>query len=98
MAGGYEVVVTRTDALQLMDQVHPQVLLIDVTTPSLSAEDAGKLLTRAAADRIPVVGLSELNKPIHCEWALAEIRHFLYCPCRPRTMIARIEDAIHSSY
>lgn len=62
-ASGYEVLVAHTgeDALDLLDQQHPDVLLLDLGLPCMSGLDVCKQV-RTRSEVLPIIVLSVRNK------------------------------------
>ena len=96
---GYEVTVAGTGeaAVALIDGYRPDVILLDIMLPGVDGiEIARRLSRRPDTHGIPIVMITALHE-FKTGAGLAEIegiRRFIYKPCRPRTLLEGVEDAI----
>jgi len=96
---GYEVRVATSgeEALGMINGYRPDAILLDVMLPGKSGIDvARELAHRSDTSEIPVVVITALNE-FSTGGGLAAIpgiRRFIYKPCRPKTLIEGVEDAI----
>lgn len=96
---GYQVAVASTgeEALQRIDGPRPDVIILDIMLPGKDGiQVARELAQRTETAEIPIVIVTALNS-FWIGSGLDEvpgIRRFIYKPCRPRTLLEGIEDAV----
>lgn len=96
---GYDVTIASTGerALSMIDGYRPDIILLDIMLPGKDGiEVARELSRRGDAEHIPIVIITALNEFSVGSGVdeISGIRRFIYKPCRPRTLIEGIEDAI----
>lgn len=98
-AEGYEVTTASSgeEALAIIDGDPPDVILLDLLLPDQNGIDVARTLAqRTDVKHIPIVVVTALTtQPTDPAVAGIEgIRRFVYKPCRPRTLVEAVEDAI----
>lgn len=98
-SAGYEVRAASTGemALESINGYRPDVILLDIRLPGKDGIDVARELSRRpeTAD-IPVVMITALTS-FSTGSGMADlpaIRRFIYKPCRPRTLLEGVEDAL----
>ncbi len=93
---GYEVV-RSTDgqgALDCVDKVNPDIILIDLMMPNMNGQECAKLL-RSKGIRAPIVAFTALDDPeVHQEALDAGCNLVLTKPCKPAILVKHIEDLL----
>lgn len=98
-SGGYEVrtATTGEEALSMINGYVPDVILLDIFLPGIDGfEVARRLAGRRPEDPIPVVAITALGQDGR-EITPASppgICRFLFKPCRPKTLLEVVDDAI----
>lgn len=101
--GGYEVrtATSGEEALTMINGYVPDVILLDIRLPGIDGfEVARRLSDRRREDPIPVVAITALDRGAS-EVTLARppgIRRFLFKPCRPKTLLEVVDDAIRYNH
>ncbi len=96
---GYEVSLASSgeEALQRINGYRPDVIVMDIMLPGQDGiQIARELSRRKETAEIPIVMITALNS-FWVGSGIAEvpgIRRFIYKPCRPRTLMEGIEDAV----
>lgn len=100
MAGGYEVTLVGSggDAVSALEITRPDLIVVDLSKAPLTEAEVLEILDRAVACGIPLVALADIDHPVVCAWSVERIRHIIYRPCRPRTLLAGVADAIRFRY
>lgn len=96
---GYEVATAQSGerALELLDRARPDLILLDIMLPGKDGmEVAREIAEREETRDIPIVMITALDAFTTGQWlgAAPPVRRFLYKPCRPRTLLEGIEDAL----
>ncbi len=93
---GYEVI-RRADgasAIACVDQVKPEIILIDLMMPKMNGQECVRLL-RSKGISIPIVAFTAVDDPqVHQEARDAGCNLVLTKPCKPQTLIKHIEDLL----
>lgn len=95
---GYEVV-RRTDgisALECLDEVSPQIILIDLMMPKMSGQDCVREIRKQGLT-LPIVAFTALDDPEVQQDALnAGCDLVLTKPCKPNTLVNHIEKLLNN--
>lgn len=93
---GYEVV-RRADgqsALDCLDEVNPNIILIDLMMPRMSGQDTARAI-RARGCTVPIVAFTAIDNPeVHQEALDAGCNLVLTKPCRPKILVGQIEELL----
>lgn len=95
---GYDVRCASTgeEALSTIDGYQPDVILLDIMLPGRSGIEVARELA-ARGNKIPTVGITASAGYCPGDWSEAQatgIRRFLFKPCRPKTLLQVVEDAL----
>ncbi|OGL45374.1 MAG: hypothetical protein A2W05_11690 [Candidatus Schekmanbacteria bacterium RBG_16_38_10] len=97
---GYEVAPATNgeEALAIINGYIPDLIVLDIMLPGISGiEVAKKLAERNEVKNIPIVVVTALdNIPLGSDniSGLTGIRRFIFKPCRPKTLLEGIKDAL----
>ena len=81
-------------ALACVDQVAPEIILIDLMMPKMSGQDCVKEIRKKGIS-IPIVAFTALDDPeIHQQAMSAGCNLVLTKPCRPNVLVKHIEDLL----
>lgn len=93
---GFEVV-RRTDgisALDCVDQVKPNIILIDLMMPRMNGQDCVREMRKKGIKQ-PVVAFTALDDPeVHNEAREAGCNLVLTKPCKPALLVKHIEELL----
>lgn len=91
---GFEVI-RRTDgqsAIDCIDEIMPDILLIDLMMPGVSGQDTIRQL-RSSGYEGPIIAFTALDDPdVHDEARQAGCNLVLTKPCKPRDLVGHIKD------
>ena len=81
-------------ALACVDQVAPEIILIDLMMPKMSGQDCVKEIRKKGIS-IPIVAFTALDDPeVHQQAMSAGCNLVLTKPCRPNVLVKHIEDLL----
>lgn len=93
---GFDVV-RRADgvsALECIDEVAPQIVLIDLMMPKLSGQDTVREIRRKGIE-VPIIAFTALDDPeIHEEALAAGCNLVLTKPCKPTKLVDHVKEAL----
>lgn len=93
---GYDVV-RRADgvsALECVEEVRPQVILIDLMMPRMNGQECVRLI-RGKGFTIPIVAFTALDDPdVHQDALDSGCNLVLTKPCRPNVLLSHIEGLL----
>lgn len=93
---GYEVV-RRADgisALECIDEVDPNIILIDLMMPRMNGQECIKEL-RQRGIQVPIVAFTAVDDPeVHQEAVDAGCNLVLTKPCKPKALVVHIEGLL----